>query len=61
MEMTKLKPVDTIRSSDFIKAKSAQKAVPVLYCAGLKVGSVDLYMDEDFEGFYRAAGQNGNV
>jgi len=60
MKMNKLNPVDTIQSGDFLKAKSSQKAVPVQYCVGHKVGSVDIYMDEDFEGFYRTD-LHGNV
>lgn len=54
MKMTKLKPVETIAPGDFIKARDSQKVVPVQYCMGFKVGDVDLYMDPDFEGFYRA-------
>jgi hypothetical protein len=53
MKMRKLAPVDTLQSGDLIKAVSSQKAVPVQYCLNMKVGSVDLYMDKDFEGFYR--------
>jgi hypothetical protein len=58
MEMKKLFPVDTIMSTDFLKARSAQKAVPVQHCAGLKVGDIDLYMDDDFEGFFRGIGND---
>jgi hypothetical protein len=53
MKMRKLAPVDTIQSGDFIKATSSQKVVPVQHCINMKVGSVDLYMDKDFEGFFR--------
>jgi len=54
MKMRKLKPVETITPADFIKAVTSQKAVPVSETAGFKVGSLELYMDPDFEGFYRA-------
>jgi hypothetical protein len=54
MKMRKLTPVETILPTDFIKASDSQKAVLVTETAGYKVGSVDLYMDSSFEGFYRA-------
>lgn len=54
MKMRKLKSTDTIQPTDFIKAKSSKKAVLVSETAGLKVGSIDIYMDPDFEGYYRA-------
>jgi len=55
MKMKKLLPVDIIQPSDFIKLKSNSKAVPVSLCQGFKVGSIDLFMDVDFEGFFRPA------
>ena len=57
MEMTKLKAVATINPGDLIKARDSQKCVPVQHCIGLKVGEIDLFMDTDFEGFYRAVSQ----
>ena len=53
MKMTKLMFDDIIQSGDLIKAKSSQKAVPVSYCFGFKVGAIDFYMEEEFDGFYR--------
>lgn len=60
MKMKKLSPVDIIQQGDLIKATTSQKAVPVQHCINMKVGSVDLYMDKDFEGFFRAT-KNDNV
>jgi hypothetical protein len=54
MKMRKLNPVERILSTDFIKAEGSQKVVPVTITAGFKVADLDLHMDPDFEGFYRA-------
>lgn len=55
MGMMKLKTVDHINPGDLIKARDLQKSyfVPVQHCIGFRVGDVDLYMDPEFEGFYR--------
>ena len=57
MKMTKLNPIDCITPSDFIKSRDSQKVVPVTVSAGYKVGELDIYMDEDFEGFYRGTAE----
>jgi hypothetical protein len=58
MKMTKLKQSDKLTVGDFIKAFSSQKAVPISECAGFTVKDLDLFMDSDFEGFYRGTGEN---
>jgi hypothetical protein len=52
--MRRLTSVDILREGDFIKAFTSQKAIPITETVGVKVGAIELFMEKDFEGFYRA-------